>query len=108
MTQIGVIPSRAGQPGGKQPVQKVSHWINAGEAFTLASAAFMAERGTTIYSDQPEETEARKKKAASKTKYTCPLCSTNAWAKPNIRLICGECQETMEPQTDDDHADEEP
>ena len=86
----------------------MSRWINAGGAFAIACAEFTVGRSTTIYSGQPEETEARNKKAASKTKYTCPLCSTNAWAKPNIRLICGECQETMEPQTDDDHADEEP
>jgi protein-arginine kinase activator protein McsA len=35
----------------------------------------------------------RKKKAASKTKYTCPTCGTNAWAKPNTALICGACYE---------------
>jgi hypothetical protein len=37
-----------------------------------------------------------KKKAASKTKYTCPLCDLNAWAKPDARLICGDCSEEME------------
>jgi ribosomal protein S27AE len=37
--------------------------------------------------------ESRKKKAASKTKYTCPTCGANAWAKPEPRLICGTCYE---------------
>jgi hypothetical protein len=37
--------------------------------------------------DDPE----RKKKAASKTKYTCPNCDQNAWAKPDAGLICGIC-----------------
>ena len=33
----------------------------------------------------------RKKKAASKTKYTCPTCGANTWAKPETKLICGVC-----------------
>jgi hypothetical protein len=101
MNQIGLAPSQTGQPGGKPTGQKMSHWINAGGAFAIACAEFTAGRSTTIYSDQPEETEARKRKAASKTKYTCPLRGTNAWAKPNTRLNCGECDEAMEPQTED-------
>jgi hypothetical protein len=46
----------------------------------------------------------RKKKAASETKYTCPSCSVNAWAKPYTTLICGDCREEMladEPGDDD-------
>ena len=42
-----------------------------------------------------DETTARKK-AASKTKYTCPDCDLNAWAKPDTSLICGECHEALE------------
>jgi transcription elongation factor Elf1 len=30
-------------------------------------------------------------KKASKTKFTCPQCGQNAWAKPYAALICGEC-----------------
>jgi transcription elongation factor Elf1 len=40
--------------------------------------------------------EKRKKKAASKTKYTCPGCGLNAWGKPAINLVCGDCDERME------------
>jgi transcription elongation factor Elf1 len=40
-------------------------------------------------------------KAASKTKYTCPGCGLNAWAKPEVNLVCGDCGETMEPETAD-------
>ena len=39
---------------------------------------------------------ARKKKAASKTRYACPGCGWNAWAKPDALLICGECYEDGE------------
>ena len=34
-------------------------------------------------------------KSASKTRYTCPSCELNAWAKPGVRLMCGECDEPM-------------
>jgi transcription elongation factor Elf1 len=42
----------------------------------------------------------RKKKAASKTRYSCPECGTNAWAKPAVHLVCGECDERMEEEID--------
>ena len=38
----------------------------------------------------------RRTKAASKTRYTCPDCQTNAWAKPGVHLICGECEVRMQ------------
>jgi hypothetical protein len=38
----------------------------------------------------------RKRKADSKTKYTCPACGANARAKPDALLICGECYEDGE------------
>ena len=31
----------------------------------------------------------------SKIKYTCP-CNINVWGKPNLRLICGECNQQFE------------
>lgn len=31
-----------------------------------------------------------KAKKASKTKFTCPDCGQNAWAKPDAALICGD------------------
>ena len=40
-------------------------------------------------------TEVSKKKLASKTKYTCPDCGLNAWAKPDCTLVCAECQSAM-------------
>jgi hypothetical protein len=38
----------------------------------------------------------RKKKSASKTRYTCPSCQLNAWAKPDVRLVGGDCEEQMQ------------
>jgi hypothetical protein len=47
-----------------------------------------------LWSEAGEKT--RKTKAASKTRYTCPECLMNAWAKPDVHLVCGECDERME------------
>jgi hypothetical protein len=46
-------------------------------------------------SQQGDKAE-RKAKLASKTKYTCPACGVNAWAKPDTNLICGDCYEPGE------------
>ncbi len=40
----------------------------------------------------------RKKKEASKNKYTCTECASNAWTKPETRLICGERDEEIKPE----------
>jgi transcription elongation factor Elf1 len=48
----------------------------------------------------------RQRRRASKTKYTCPQCGQNAWAKPQANLLCGDCEKPvrMEPEepTDDE------
>ncbi len=45
--------------------------------------------------DDADARKSRKAKSASKTHYTCPSCELNAWAKPDVRLICGECNEPL-------------
>ena len=52
------------------------------------------------------ETTSKSKKNASKTKYTCPGCGRNAWAKPDVRLICGDCEEVMEAEDTDQDQDD--
>ena len=45
--------------------------------------------------DPDKKPKTRKK---SKVKYTCPDCHQNAWAKPEAKLMCGECRVDMEPE----------
>jgi transcription elongation factor Elf1 len=55
-----------------------------------------------LYHDRAGDGEAsRRRKAASKTKYTCPVCGLNAWAKPDAHLICGDCSEELEAERSD-------
>jgi hypothetical protein len=97
MRAVGLIPSDTGEPGGKEVGQKVSHYIEEGGPFARACAELMGNGFDALYVELwgDGEAEKRKKKAASKTKYTCPACDVNAWAKPATALICGECKELM-------------
>jgi hypothetical protein len=102
MREIGLIPSDTGQPGGKDTGEKVSHYIDQAGRFAKVCAAYLATGAAILYHDRAGEGDARKKKAASKTKYTCPVCDLNAWAKPDAHLVCGDCGEAMEAESGED------
>jgi hypothetical protein len=95
MREIGLIPTDTGAIGGKETGQKVSHVIATDGKFAKAAAALLKDHPAILYHDRSSDDAVRKKKAASKTKYTCPGCGLNAWAKPAAPLVCGECKEPM-------------
>jgi hypothetical protein len=47
------------------------------------------------FTEDEKAKKTRAKKNASKTKFECPQCGLNAWAKPDARLLCGDCAELM-------------
>jgi predicted SprT family Zn-dependent metalloprotease len=99
MREVGLIPSDTGEPGGKDTGEKVTHYLEQGGRFERACTVYLAAGDAILYRDRAgdEQTvKTRKKKAASKTKYTCPDCQQNAWAKPDAHLICGDCDEPMQ------------
>jgi predicted SprT family Zn-dependent metalloprotease len=91
MKEIGLQPSTTGEPGGKETGQSVTHYIIKGGAFALAVSKLKASGFSLRWQSRNGQEVERQKKAASKTKYTCPSCDLNAWGKPGIALICGEC-----------------
>jgi ribosomal protein S27AE len=94
MKEIGLQPSTTGEPGGKEMGQSTTHYIIPGGTYAQASAKLAATGFRLNWQSACfDGGESRKKKAASKTKYTCPTCGANAWAKPEPRLICGACYE---------------
>ena len=100
MEDAGLIASDTGETGGKKTGQTVSHYIDKGGVFDKACTKLL-NKGFTIPWVALTDTNAnnantRRKKAASKTKYTCPHCELNAWAKPEVTLICGECNTALE------------
>ncbi len=106
MREIGLIPTSSGEPGGKETGQTMSHLIEENGRFARAVAKLLAEHPAILYSDRSDNNAARKKKAASKTKYTCPGCGLNAWAKPEAPLVCGNCQEQMQAENAEEEEDE--
>jgi predicted SprT family Zn-dependent metalloprotease/predicted RNA-binding Zn-ribbon protein involved in translation (DUF1610 family) len=86
MKEIGLQPSTTAEPGGMETGQSVSHYIILGGRYSLAYAR-LAERGFQLH----WQSLPVKAKKSSKTKFTCPDCGQNAWAKPDALLICGVC-----------------
>jgi len=95
MKEVGLHPSDTGASGGKETGQSVTHYIIEGGPFAVAFAKLQTT-GFTLRWQSRADDPARKKKAASKTKYTCTTCGQNAWAKPATSLICGECYDDGE------------
>ncbi len=96
MKEIGLQPSSTGEPGGKETGQSVSHYILPGGAYAKAYANLAATGFQLRWQSQPDHGEERKKKRASKTKFTCPDCNQNAWARPDALLLCGACYDDGE------------
>ena len=92
MKEIGLQPSDTGEPGAKETGQSVTHYIIPGGPYARAYAKLQARGFRLHWQSAPPGQQARAKRA-SKTKFTCPECAQNAWAKPDALLICGACYE---------------
>lgn len=98
MAAVGLIASNTGKPGGKQTGSQMTHYIEPNGKFEIACESLL-KTGFTIpvkelWSD--EDKKKAKKKAASKTKFTCPDCDANVWGKPDTLVNCGVCDIAME------------
>jgi hypothetical protein len=73
MREAGFIPTDTGQPGGKDTGQKLTHIVEEGGRFDRACTAYLATAPAILYHDRAGDGDvaSRKKKAVSKTKYTC-------------------------------------
>lgn len=112
MEEIGLMPSENGEPGGKKTGQHMTHYIIPGGKYELAFdkippeflLPFTSLEGDVMNSlltgtplPAGVELTAGKKgtplpsTARNKTKYSCPGCKSNVWGKPDMNLICGNC-----------------
>ena len=64
---------------GQNPLHRPGRAVRGGLCRTLAGQG-VAVSYVDLWGDEGKKT--RRTKAASKTKYTCPSCGLNAWAKP--------------------------
>jgi hypothetical protein len=97
MFAIGLHPSSTGKKGGAPTGQRVSHYIIENGPFAKATAKLLKTGFTLNWQATSPLTRRQRReqdaKAASKTKFTCPNCLLNAWAKPDAALLCGACYE---------------
>jgi SprT-like family len=90
MREIGLQPSSTSEPGGKETGQSVSHYSISGGPYARAYVKLAAQGFQLHWQSAPVDKQGKAKKS-SKTKFTCPECGQNAWAKPDALLLCGEC-----------------
>ena len=96
MAAVGLIASDTGEPGGKNTGQKMNHYIEEKGPFARACRSLL-KKGFTIpwHALTGRDDTLRRKKSESKTKYACPSCGLNAWAKPKVALVCGACSQSL-------------
>jgi predicted SprT family Zn-dependent metalloprotease len=100
MEAVGLMPSDTGEPGGKRTGQRVTHYIVDGGPFDRACRELLADGACVEWQSRENGTASagRARSNRSKTKYVCPGCGLNAWAKPEAHLLCGDCGEELEPE----------
>jgi predicted SprT family Zn-dependent metalloprotease len=93
MRAIGLVPTDTGRRGGKQTGQRVTHCIMPGGSFDRAASELITRGFVLAFVERNSKGADRvaRKKRESKTRYSCPTCGLNAWAKPNVDLVCGAC-----------------
>lgn len=94
MKAMGLQASHTGKPGGKETGQRVSHYIVCQGPFAVAYKKLQA-RGFALHWQSATNGEQGKGKQASKTKFSCPDCGQNAWAKLDAQLKCLVCSKQM-------------
>jgi predicted SprT family Zn-dependent metalloprotease len=120
MIEVGLIPSNTGKPDGKMTGQKMTHYIEKNgkyqkafekmpERYILPFTSLdgevmksLVEGSNTEGSEKDDDERKRRLRklrpvSRNKTKYSCPGCKVNVWGKPGLRLICGDCDESFEP-----------
>ena len=69
---------------------KTTHYFIQGGPFDIAADNLIADGFKIDWTGFDQVRNAANKKQ-NKIKYTCPGCGLNAWGKPNIKLIYGDC-----------------
>lgn len=95
MDRVGLIPSDTGEPGGKRTGQRMTHYIEADGAFEKALVKLAGKGFKLSWSDRAAEGDGGSAPRSTRTKYTCPGCGLNIWAKPDIRVACLECEDEL-------------
>lgn len=108
MEALGLTPVPC-KPDGKTTGKHVTHEIARGGAFDEVTRMLIESGHKVEFQILPSGDPVRaKKKAASKTKFTCVRCDANAWGKPDTHILCGSCSTDLNdllPMIDAEFAD---
>lgn len=123
MESVGLIPSDTEEPGGKQVGFKMGDYLEEGgrlehliealdeniwlpfkaiefqsleELEDLLEEAKEAEDEEAVEQIEQIIKEAETKLKKQKMKYECPNCNNKIWGKPNMSVICGDCNKDFE------------
>jgi predicted SprT family Zn-dependent metalloprotease len=109
MKAIGLQPTDTGEEGGQETGDGVHHYVIPDGPFDAAVNKLLTRGFTIAWIEKPraakvavEGTDENEKtpaepKSGKRVKYTCPRCNLNAWAKHEVRLICGADMTPMDP-----------
>lgn len=98
MKAIGLQPSDTGVEGGKETGETLGHYIIPGGPFDVAAGKLLGKGFALTWKDAPElsdpatgesEAEPATPKSGKRVRYCCPRCDLKAWAKHDVRLLCG-------------------
>lgn len=84
---------------GAETGQKVSHYIIKNGVFDRACTDLLESGFSFALDSMPV---IRLKAPKSKYRFTCPGCTAKAWAKAGTKIICGECNEAMKQEEEED------
>ena len=93
MQAIGLIPSHTGKRGGNQTGYKMSHFILKDGLYEKLFNELENLGGKMSWIESIGE---QKKNYVKKMKYVCPECNIKLWGKPNLNIICGHCNATLQ------------
>lgn len=111
MEEIGLMPSDTGKHGGKKTGQRMTHYIIGGgqyeqafntmpEEYILPFTSLEGDLMKSTLSGNPRQPGPEKTgasmKGREKTKYSCLGCLVNVWGKPDLKLICADCNKILQ------------
>ena len=64
--------------------------VDGAQIANLARTGVLKVQGTD--SGKTTGPGAVKRNASNRIKYVCPLCCAAVWGKPNMRIVCGDCE----------------
>lgn len=112
MITVGLMPSTTGEPGGKIVGQSMSDYPIEDGVFLKALDKMPEKLKFPFISTEAEKkylqmtsgmtsptaiAQPPSSPKKNKVKYTCPNCQTNVWGKPELNIICGDCNQSFSP-----------